>query len=229
MPSLNHYQTLEVDQKATQAEIKQAYRNLVKRFHPDTHRDTANHEQIVLLNSAYEVLSDPQQRRSYDQQLLSQFSDESFIKRQQRNSQAQERYRSQRQTGIEQDTHLHKWFREVYQPVNKLVSTILYSLESQIEELSADPFDDELMAVFQDYLEDCHSKLKQAQKTFASQPNPRKMAGTATSLYYCLNQLGDGIEELKMFTLSYDEYYLNTGRELFRISTGLYWEAQTSV
>ena len=85
------------------------------------------------------------------------------------------------------------------------------------------------MTTFQDYLEDCHSQLNQAQQTFTSQPNPRKMAKTATSLYYCLNQLGDGIEELKMFALNYDEYYLNTGRELFRIATSLYWEAQASV
>ncbi|MGB3694289.1 MAG: DnaJ domain-containing protein [Spirulinaceae cyanobacterium] len=226
MPQLNYYQILEVDPKVTQREIKQAYRHLVKRFHPDTHRDTANHGQIVLLNCAYEVLSDPQRRRSYDRQLFSPHRDASFVSRQQRTSQAQERYRRQYKTGREQDTHLYKWFQEVYQPVNQLISIILNSLEAEIEYLSADPFDDELMAAFQDYLEDCRLQLKCAQQLFTSQPNPTKVAGTATNLYYCLNQLGDGIEELRMFTLNYDEYYLNTGRELFRIATGFYGEAQ---
>ncbi len=225
---LNYYQTLEVDQKATQGEIKQAYRNLVKQFHPDTQRDTANHEKIVLLNCAYETLSDPQRRRSYDRQLFSPHRHESFVQRQQRTSQAQERYRSQYKTGREHDTHLSTWFKEVYQPVNQLISVILNSLESEIEELSADPFDDELMTDFQDYLEDCRSRLNQAQQAFTSQPNPTKVAQTATSLYYCLNQLSDGIEELQRFTLSYDEYYLNIGRELFRIATGFYGEAQES-
>ncbi len=51
----NHYDTLKVNPSASQAEIKQAYRRLVKQFHPDTNQE-ADHDQIVRINAAYEVL-----------------------------------------------------------------------------------------------------------------------------------------------------------------------------
>ncbi|MHC5614711.1 MAG: J domain-containing protein, partial [Nostoc sp.] len=43
----NHYETLKVSPSASQTEIKQAYRRLVKLFHPDSHQETADHEQII--------------------------------------------------------------------------------------------------------------------------------------------------------------------------------------
>ena len=44
-----------------------------------------------------------------------------------------------------------------------------------------------------------------------------------------MSQIGEGIEELAYFPLSYDERYLHTGQELFRIAKRLYREAQESV
>jgi molecular chaperone DnaJ len=41
--------------------------------------------------------------------------------------------------------------------------------------------------------------------------------------------LGDGIEDLSLFTLNYDDYYLHTGQELFRIATSLRYEAKDAV
>jgi molecular chaperone DnaJ len=102
-------------------------------------------------------------------------------------------------------------------------------LQRQIDDLAADPFDDELMEDFQAYLQDCRDLLQQADKTFRSIPNPPSVAGVAANLYYCLNQVGDGIEQLEFFTNNYDEYYLHTGQELFRIATGLRREAQATV
>ena len=65
----NHYDTLNLSPHASQAEIKQAYRRLVKLFHPDSNRKTTDAEQIVRINAAYEVLGDVANRRSYDQHL----------------------------------------------------------------------------------------------------------------------------------------------------------------
>ena len=98
-----------------------------------------------------------------------------------------------------------------------------------MEELAADPFDDELLDEFQEYLKSCREDLKQAQITFRSLPNPPSLARTAAHLYYSLSQVGDGLDELAYFPLNYDERYLHTGQELFRIATGLHWEAQASV
>jgi molecular chaperone DnaJ len=69
MADHNHYDTLHLNPAASQAEIKQSYRRLVKLFHPDSNSETADHHQIVRINAAYEILSDPQKRQSYDQQL----------------------------------------------------------------------------------------------------------------------------------------------------------------
>ena len=52
----DYYKTLDVNPTATQGQIRQAYRHLVKLFHPDTHTEVADHERIISINEAYEVL-----------------------------------------------------------------------------------------------------------------------------------------------------------------------------
>jgi len=106
---------------------------------------------------------------------------------------------------------------------------VLKPLKAQINALAADPFDDELLEVFQAYLEECRDYLQKAQHAFSSLPNPPNVAGVAAHLYYCLNQVSDGVDELERFTTSYDDHYLHTGQELFRIATGLRREAQAAV
>jgi len=229
MSNSNHYDTLDVSPQATSTEIKQAYRRLAKRFHPDSQSETADPEKIIQVNAAYEILSDPNRRRSYDQQLRYPQPQSEYLNRQQRAANAQQHYQRHRQTVQDADAQLNEWLQYVYKPVNRLISRIINPLKDQLDELSADPFDDTLMADFQTYLEECRQYLNQAQLTFRSLPNPSTVAGAAASLYYCLNQLGDGIEELALFTLNYDDYYLHTGQELFRIAKGLRYEAQDAV
>lgn len=222
----NHYDTLNLNPDASQAEIKQAYRRLAKLFHPDTNRETANKEQIIRVNAAYEVLGDAQSRQSYDQQLRLAKAHRSH---QQRTASAQNQYRASRRTGRDADEQLEQWLHQVYQPVNRSLCRILYSLEEQIEALAADPFDDELLEQFQDYIKTCRDWLRDAQIAFRSMPNPPTVAGAAAHLYYCLNQVGDGLDELDYFPLNYDESYLHTGQEMFRIAAGLLGEAQVSL
>jgi len=230
----DHYRTLNVSPTATQAEIKQAYRRLAKLFHPDRSGDTSNHENITRVNAAYEVLGDSDRRKSYDQQR--EFRDHlqaaGFTvddhSRQQREAAAQAHYRKQT-TGRQADELLELWLRQVYTPVSRLIYEVLQPLKEQIDCLSADPFDDELMGEFQLYLEDCQALLSKAEGIFRSLPNPPNVAGVAAHLYYCLNQLSDGIEQLEFFTLNYDDYYLHTGQELFRIAAGLRREAQAGI
>lgn len=223
----NHYDTLKVNPSASQAEIKQAYRRLVKQFHPDSNPRSTGDEQIIRINAAYEVLGDVLNRRSYDQQI----SDQHRVvrQRQQRSPDVQTQHRTPRQTGRDADEQIEKWLHHVYQPVNRLLGQILNSLEVQIENLAADPFDDELLDEFQNYIATCREWLKQAQMIFRSMPNPANVAGAAVHLYYCLNQIGDGLDELAYFPLNYDERYLHTGQELFRIAAGLQSDAQVSL
>lgn len=228
MPESNHYQILNVSHNATQAEIKQAYRRLVKIFHPDTNQDTANHEKIILINAAYEVLSDTQRRINYDQEL--RLSSQKFhYSRQERTVSAQQNYRKKRQIAKDADEKVEEWMRVIYKPVNRILCVILNSLEEQIEDLAADPFDDQLIEEFQDYLTACRDDLKKAQNIFRSLPNPPSLAKAAAHLYYSLSQVADGLQELEYFPLNYDDRYLHTGQEMFRIAMRLHCEAQESV
>lgn len=234
--SKTHYQTLDVEPTATQAEIKQAYRRLAKRFHPDSNRETANHDRISQINAAYEVLGDPQNRRSYDQHLryseqleTAGFSVERANSRRQRTEAAQARYRKQRQAEQNEDDLLKFWLDRIYTPINRTLNQIIKPLKTQINELAADPFDDELMENFQAYVDECRELLEKAQGLFRSTPNPPSAAGAAANLYYCLNQLSDGVDELNYFSSNYDDTHLRNGRELFRIAEGLRREAQAAV
>lgn len=229
MPHTNHYQILEVSQKATQAEIKEAYRNLAKRFHPDSNVETANAEKIILINAAYEILKDPRRRCEYDRQLLlSGQNSDFYTSRQQRTTASQERYRRSRQKEREADAAGEKWLDRVYNPIVRLVRLIVTPLKEEIECLSADPFDDRLMAAFQTYLENCRSYLERAEAIFRSQANPSKYAATAANLYYCLNHLSDGIDELERFTFNYDYHQLHLGQELVKMADRSRREAQES-
>lgn len=62
----NYYKILEVPNNATQAEIKNQFRRLVKEWHPDKNPDPATKEKMAEINKAYEVLSDIKRRKNYD-------------------------------------------------------------------------------------------------------------------------------------------------------------------
>lgn len=215
--SFDPYRVLEIQPSATQDEVKQAYRRLAKRFHPDSHQTVASHERIAQINAAYEVLGDPQQRRGYDR---------SRTAPRQRPPRGQQR---PSRMARDVDAHLQRWLQQVYSPVNRQLGQIIRQLKPEIAQLAADPFDDQLMEDFQAYLEDCRESIETAQLAFQSMPNPAHIASIAAHLYYCLSHLEDGIDELERFTLCYDDHYLNTGRELFRISAKLRSEAQAAL
>ena len=84
MEQPNHYKTLELPPGASQKEIARAYRRLARHLHPDlqpSERKKWAEEQMKRLNEAYEVLSDPEARASYDTTIGLQFGAPSFKKR----------------------------------------------------------------------------------------------------------------------------------------------------
>lgn len=64
----DYYQILGVNKGASEAEIKKAYRKLALQYHPDRNKgDKELEKKFKEVTKAYEVLSDPQKRQTYDQ------------------------------------------------------------------------------------------------------------------------------------------------------------------
>jgi molecular chaperone DnaJ len=68
MSKKDFYQTLGVTRNSTEDEIKKAYRKLAMQYHPDKNPGNKKAEdKFKEISSAYDVLSDPQKKRNYDQ------------------------------------------------------------------------------------------------------------------------------------------------------------------
>ena len=62
----SYYEILGVSRNADDKEIKKAYRNLARKYHPDVCKEPGAEERFKKINEAYSVLSDPQKRAQYD-------------------------------------------------------------------------------------------------------------------------------------------------------------------
>lgn len=67
MANNDYYSTLGVNKNASDDEIKSAYRNLAKKYHPDLNKTPEAAEKFKEINEAYSVLSDKEKRSNYDQ------------------------------------------------------------------------------------------------------------------------------------------------------------------
>jgi len=74
MAQKDFYEILGVSKTASAEEIKRAYRKLALKWHPDKNKSADAEEKFKEINQAYEVLSNPQKRRQYDQFGQSAFS-----------------------------------------------------------------------------------------------------------------------------------------------------------
>lgn len=70
---MNYYEILKISQNATEREMKNSYKQLVKKYHPDLYvgdREFAE-EKMKEINEAYDILSNPETKAEYDEYLHS--------------------------------------------------------------------------------------------------------------------------------------------------------------
>ena len=71
MARLDYFETLGVSRDASDVAIKKAYRKLALQYHPDRNPDSkAADEKIREINAAYEVIGDPERRKTYERLLV---------------------------------------------------------------------------------------------------------------------------------------------------------------
>ena len=63
----DYYEVLGVSKSASAAELKSAYRKLALKFHPDRNKEAGAEAKFKEINEAYQVLSDPKKKQTYDQ------------------------------------------------------------------------------------------------------------------------------------------------------------------
>ena len=72
------------------------------------------------------------------------------------------------------------------------------------------------MEAFCNYIETSQHKLEKVKLLYQSLPVPASARGFGLSLYHCLSEVEDAINELERYTMGYVDSYLHDGREMLR-------------
>ncbi len=198
------YRVLGVSAQASGAEIKAAYRALVKQHHPDAGGDATT---ILALNAAWEVLGDRERRRHFDQ---------SRSPNQPARATAAGMAQPHSARAAAADEEIALWLQLVVAPADRLLGQVINPVPAQLRALAADPYDDSLMAVFCAFLEQCQARLARVETLYRSRPCPAGLQELGLDLYHCLALTKDAVVDLERFTMGYVDSYLRDGRELIR-------------
>ena len=196
------YKLLGVSKDTPFNEIKAAYRALAKKFHPDTGTGEDNNK-ILAINAAWETI------RNNDNQIKNAPGPK-------RNRAAAVNYQTPVKKGSGKDEEISLWVKVVYIPIDRLMGEVINPFPRKLKELSADPYDDLLMAGFCEYIEKSKKRLTKAKDLYQSLTTPLEAKHFSLSLYQCFSELQDGINELERYTAGYVESYLHDGHEMLR-------------
>jgi molecular chaperone DnaJ len=209
----NHYQLLAVEPDATASEIKRAYRELAKTYHPDLGHVTKSqaqknheHEHMMRLNEAYQVLIDKKKRAIYDSQIGITKVRVTYV---------------QVSTALEEDAAHESYLREIYYPSRQAMNRVLGLYKAQLRELSQDIYDASLLETFEEYVNRLEDVLLGCSKSYSSRPVPESLMAAVNMMRHALGQASDGLDELKNFCQNFDYDHLSMAGNLFKIAAEL--------
>ena len=154
----NLYEELGLKKNATRSEIKSSYRSLVKQHHPDAGGEK---ERFLAIQNAWETLNDPIKKEQYDRNFFSPNSPFDSL-----NANWEDTFNSKKYNSSIKDKEVETWIKEIYTPINRLISQIIKPLNNEIKELSADPYDDQLMENFCNYISLSQKKIEKVEKIY---------------------------------------------------------------
>ncbi len=119
MEFIDYYKILGLDKKATEADVKKAYRKLARKHHPDLNpNDTSAKQKFQQINEANEVLSDPTKRAKYDKYGKDWMHAEEFEKQRQQQEQYNKQYGQsggrQRTSGSFEESDFSDFFESMF-------------------------------------------------------------------------------------------------------------------
>ena len=114
MTFIDYYKILGINKTATPKDIKNAYRKLARKYHPDLNpNDKDAKKNFQQINEANEVLSDPEKRKKYDQYGKDWQHAEQFEKAKQYQEQSSD-YREQRYSGTQSEGDFSDFFESMF-------------------------------------------------------------------------------------------------------------------
>ncbi len=204
----NFYKELGLEKNATKSEIKSSYRSLVKQHHPDAGGEK---ERFLAIQNAWETLNDPIKKEQYDRNFFSSNSSFDSLK-----ENWEEKLNSKKYNSSNKDKEVETWIKEIYTPINRLISQIIKPLNNEIKELSADPYDDQLMENFCSYISLSQKKIEKVEKIYNKKLVPKSISNLGLELYHCFSQVKDALSELDRYTQGYVDNYLFDGKEMIK-------------
>ena len=87
----------------------------------------------------------------------------------------EEKFNSKKHNSSIKDKEVETWIKEIYSPINRLISQIIKPLNNEIKELSADPYDDQLMENFCSYIMLSQKKIEKVEKIYNKKIVPKSI------------------------------------------------------
>lgn len=136
---MNYYEILGISRYATQEQIKKAFRDATKKYHPDVNKDHDSVEKMRIVLEAYQTLSDLNARKEYDKKTASHTP----------NGNAVVAYNSYNKEKVESEKDLDEWVKNILSKM-KPISTTNDSKVEKIEttNLHVCLYDDECAGIF---------------------------------------------------------------------------------